>query len=86
MPKRERIPRNGLTISQLAERTGYTPRTIVAWTSEPRETYEARAAQRREAIRAYKAANPNASMRAIATEFGCGVGTVHRALKNAQNA
>lgn len=80
VPVHLRKPRNGRTIKEAAKLTGLTEQTIKRWTSEPREAYLDRCTQRREQIRTYKAANPKASMRAIAAEFGCSVGTVHNAL------
>jgi DNA-binding NarL/FixJ family response regulator len=74
-----RRPRNGRTIKQAARLTGLTEQTIKRWTSEPRETYLSRAQQRRERILELRATGM--SMRAIATEVGCAVGTVHNALK-----
>ena len=74
----DRIPRNGLTIRELAARAGVTPRTIKTWTSEPREVYMSRAQKRRAKIRELRATGM--SMRAIAAEVGCSVGTVHYAL------
>lgn len=76
MTTRERLPRNGLTIRELAERTGFTPRTVQNWTSEPREVYLARADEKRQAVRKLRA--EGLTMRAIAAELGCSVGTVHR--------
>ena len=40
---RERLPRNGLSARELAERVGCTPQTIRNWTAEPREVFLARA-------------------------------------------
>lgn len=75
MITRERIPRNGLTIRELAERTGFTPRTVQNWTSEPREVYLARADEKRQRVLALR--ERGLSMRAIANEIGCSVGLVH---------
>lgn len=80
MATRERIPRNGLTIRELAERAGVDPRTIKRWTSDPREVYLSRAEQRRLRIRELR--ETGLSMRAIAAKVGCSVGTVHNALKD----
>jgi DNA-binding transcriptional MerR regulator len=79
--KTDRIPRRGRTAKELAERVGCTPQTIRYWTSEPREAYLSRAEQRREQIRELR--QTGMSMRAIAAEVGCSVGTVHGALKDA---
>lgn len=75
---RERIPRKGKTVRELAEATGLSPRTIIAWTSEPREVYLARAESKRARARALRA--QGLSMRTIAAEIGCGVASVHRYL------
>jgi transposase len=76
----ERLPRNGLTVRELAKRTGVSTASIIRWTSEPREVYLSRAEERREKIRELRAGGM--TMRAIATELGCSVGTVHGALKD----
>lgn len=76
-----RYPRNGKTARALAERHGQSIRTAQRWTSEPREVYLSRAEERREMIRTLRA--DGLSMRAIADELGCSVGTVHNALKDA---
>lgn len=73
-----RLPRKGRSARELAERLGVTPQTIRYWTAEPREVYLTRAQSRREKIR--KLRDTGMSMRAIATEVGCSVGTVHNAL------
>lgn len=75
----ERIPRNGLTIRELSARTGYSPRTIRRWTSEPREVYLGRAQQKRERVQELRA--QGMTIRAIADKLGCSVGTVHRYTK-----
>jgi len=72
-------PRNGWSVRELAKKTGVSPRSIVNWTSEPREEYLNRAEQRRRKIRELR--EDGLSMRAIAAELGCSVGTVHNALK-----
>lgn len=69
-------PRNGWSVRKLAEKTGASPRAIISWTSEPREVYLARANEKRELVR--KLRSEGMSMRAIAAEIGCSVGTVHR--------
>ena len=76
MQTRERIPRNGMTIRELAEKTGFSPRTVRNWTSEPREVYLARADEKRTEVLKLRA--KGLSMRAIAGKIGCSVGTVHR--------
>lgn len=74
----ERIPRRGKTIRELSEATGISARTIIAWTSEPREVYLARANAKRK--KAHELRARGLSMRAIAAEIGCGVASVHRYL------
>lgn len=74
-----RIPRSGATARSIAERTGLSIRQVQNWTSEPREIYLGRANERRERIRELRATGM--SMRAIAEEVGCSVGTVHNALR-----
>lgn len=74
-----RFPRNGRTARELAERTGMSIRTAQRWTSEPKDVYLARANERRERIRTLRVTGM--TMRAIAAEVGCSVGTVHNALK-----
>lgn len=77
----DQLPRNGLTVRELAERTGASPASITRWTAEPREVYLTRAQQRHATIRKLRATGM--SMRAIAGEVGCTVGTVHYALTRA---
>lgn len=79
MSTQYRHPRNGWSVRELAEKTGASPRSIINWTSEPREAYLNRAEQRRQKIRELR--KTGLSMRDIAEEVGCGVGTVHRALE-----
>lgn len=69
-------PRNGWSVRELAEKTGASPRSIANWTSEPREIYIARAHEKRDRIQALH--DKGLTMRAIAKEVGCSVGTVHR--------
>jgi transposase len=76
-----RYPRNGKTARQAAERVNMSIRTAQRWTSEPREVFLSRAQQRHEQIRELR--KTGMSMRAIAAEVGCAVGTVHNALKDA---
>ena len=83
MITRERIPRNGKTAREVAEKTGLSIRTIMEWTAESRETYLSRAEQRRQKIRELR--ETGLSMRAIAAEVGCSVGTVHNALAKDEN-
>lgn len=76
-----RYPRKGRTARELAELAGKSVRTAQRWTSEPREQYEARVAERHERIRELRAEGK--SMRAIAAELGVSVSTVHYALNKA---
>lgn len=76
-------PRNGWSVRELAKKTGVSPRSIINWTSEPREDYLNRAEKRRRKIRELR--EDGLSMRAIAAEVGCSVGTVHNALKRQDN-
>ena len=78
MTTRERIPRNGKTAREVAEKTGLSIRTIMEWTAEPRDAYLSRAEQRRQKIRELR--ETGLSMRAIAKELNISVGTVHYAL------
>lgn len=73
-----RIPRNGRTARELAEKTGLSIRTAQRWTAEPRTNYLSRAEERRQEIRELR--EKGLSMRAIASEIGCSVGTVYNAL------
>lgn len=73
-----RHPRNGISIRELAQRSGSSTASIIRWTSEPRADYEGRAAQRHERIRELR--EQGFSMRAIAAEVGVTVGAVHYAL------
>lgn len=76
-----RYPRKGRTARELAELAGKSVRTAQRWTSEPREQYEARVAERHERIRELRA--DGLSYRAIAAELGVSVSTVHYALNKA---
>lgn len=78
IPPEIRRSRGGRTIQEAAELTGLSRQTISRWTGESRDTWLNRAAQRRERIRELR--EQGLSMRAIAAEVGCGVGTVHRAI------
>lgn len=78
----QRLPRNGLTIRELADKIGRSTRTVERYTSEPRAVYEAQARKRHERIRELRA--EGLSMRAIAAEVGVSYGTVHYALSKAQ--
>lgn len=81
MSEYQKLPRNGLSIRELAERIGRSPATVARYTSEPREVYEARAAERHERIRELR--KTGMSYREIAAEVGVTVGAVHYALKRA---
>lgn len=71
----------GQTASELAKRFGVSQRTIQRAVAEPRDEYLSRAEQRREKIRELR--KTGMSMRAIAAEVGCSVGTVCNTLKAA---
>ena len=71
-------PRNGWSVRELAKKTGVSPRSIVNWTSEPRDDYLSRAQARRAKIRQLR--SEGLSMRAIAKELNISVGTVHYSL------
>ena len=73
-----RYPRNGRTAREAAERVGMSVRTAQRWTSEPREVYLARAAQRHEKIRQLR--KQGMTMREIASHVGVSVRAVHYAL------
>ena len=77
-----RYPRNGKTARELAERAGMSVRTAQRWTSEPREVFINRANEKRARIQELRA--KGLSMRAIAAEIGCSVGTVHRYVKEVE--
>ena len=79
-----RVPRNGLSIRELAERIGKSPATVARYTSEPREQYDARVAERHQRIRDLR--EDGKSMRAIAAELDISVGTVHYALNKEKAA
>ncbi|WP_413464544.1 helix-turn-helix domain-containing protein [Corynebacterium sp. 21KM1197] len=51
-------------------------RSAQRWTREPREVYIARAHEKRDKVQNLH--SQGLSMRAIAKEVGCSVGTVHR--------
>lgn len=74
----DRIPRQGRSAREIAEQTGFTPRTIRSWTSEPRDSYLERAHERHEKIRQLR--DQGLSMRAIGTELGISARAVHYAL------
>lgn len=72
------------TARQLAEQFGVSVRTVQRAVAEPRDEYEARTAQRHERIQELR--DSGLSMRAIATELGVSVGTVHYALNKKKAA
>lgn len=84
MTNSSRIPRHGKTVRELAEKTGFSTNTIIRWTSEPRETYLARADEKRARVKELRA--QGLSIRAIAAQTGYSVGTVHRYVKEAEKA
>lgn len=67
-----------MTARELSERTGYSIRTAQNWTSEPREVYLARAAERHEKIRQLR--EQGMTMREIANQVGVSARAVHYAL------
>lgn len=83
MTQQQRLPRNGMSVRQLAEKTGLSTNTIIRWTSEPREEYLSRAEKRRQKIRQLR--SEGLSMRAIAKELNISVGTVHYSLNKADD-
>lgn len=70
------------TAAELAKKFGKSKRTIYRVMAEPREVYEARAAERHARIRELRA--EGLSMRAIAAQVNVTVGTVHYALNKDQ--
>lgn len=80
----QRVPRNGRTIAEASKLTGLSPRTVRRWTSEPREVYLRRAAERHAKI--HELREQGLSMRAIAEEVGIAVSAVHYALNKDQAA
>jgi len=79
----EKIDRGGMSIRELADKTGLSPRTIERWTSRPRDEYLSEAAERHRKIRELR--DQGMTMRAIAAELGVGVRTVHYAIHDAKN-
>ena len=82
MPRQTGATRNGWSVRELAEKTGASPRSIISWTSEPREKYLTRANEKRARVQELRA--KGLSMRAIAADIGCSVGTVHRYVKEVE--
>lgn len=72
--------RRNQTARELAKKFGVTPRTIRSTVAEERSVYLNTAKERRKKIRELRATG--LSMRAIAAEVGCSVGTVHYALNH----
>lgn len=66
------------TAREIAEQLSVSPRTVRRFVAEPRAEYLTRAEQRRKQIRELR--EQGLSMRAIAAQVGCSVGTVHNAL------
>jgi len=73
--------RRNKTARELAEKFGVSTRTIQRAIAEPREVFEARAAERHARIRELR--EEGKSMRDIAATVGVSVGTVHYALQKA---
>lgn len=78
---RDRTPRNGYSMAEAAKKLGLSRATVARYTSEPREQYEARVAERHERIRELR--DQGLSYRAIAAELEVSIGTVNYALKKA---
>lgn len=70
------------TARELGERFGRSPRTIRRIIAQERGEFLAQAQKRGEQIAALRA--KGMTMRAIAEEVGCSVGTVHRYVKEAR--
>lgn len=75
----EHAVRRKRTAREVADQLGVSPRTVRRFVAEPRKAYLGRAEERRQKIRDLR--ETGMSMRAIANEIGCAVGTVHGALK-----
>jgi len=72
------------TARELADRFNRSPRTIRRIIAEPREEFEARAAERHARIREMRAEGK--TMRAIAAELEISVGAVHYAISKSGSA
>lgn len=72
----DKLPRNGMSIREVAEKVGASYSWVVEHTSESREVFLARADKKRTDVLRLRA--KGLSMRAIAKELGVSVGTVHR--------
>lgn len=83
-PVRLGVRKPGLTAREAGKKVGRSTRTIQRWTSEPREVYLARADEKR--VKVAKLRAKGMTMRAIAAEIGCSVGTVHRYAKQMKKA
>lgn len=81
---RDRLPRNGMTARELADRVGCSVRTAQAWTSRPSEEYLNRAQERRQRI--LEPHEQGLGVRAIARELDCAPGLVSLRLKEAPEA
>lgn len=79
-----RLPRNGMTAREMADRIGRTPRTVQRWTSEPRAEYERRGRERRRAMVELRKAGKKYQQ--IADELGVPIGTVMGTLHRARKA
>lgn len=79
----QKIDRGGMSVRELAKKTGLSTNTIIRWTSAPREEYLSRAAERHRKVRELRA--EGMTMRAIAEELGISLQTVHYAVHHAKN-
>lgn len=68
-------------MAEAAKKLGLSRATVARYTSEPREQYEARVAERHERIRELR--EQGLSYREIAAELDISIGTVNYALKKA---
>jgi transposase len=74
----ENLPRNGMSVRELSQRTGVSTASIIRWTSQPREVYLGRVQERDKEI--HKLRTQGLSMREIAAEVGVSARAVHYAL------
>lgn len=75
----KKMTRGGRTVKEAAALTGLSTATIIRWTSEPRADYLARAQTKKERVQELR--RQGLTVRAIASETGYSVGTVHRYVK-----
>lgn len=73
------LDRKDNTIHGLAKKINKSPRTVIRWTSQPREEYLKQAEARHKKIKDLRAENK--TYQEIAHELGVSIGTVHYALK-----